>query len=524
MSTRPLWLGSGWRAIAAKETVQAMNPTTGAALEDRFPVSGWAEMDEALTHAADAAPALREASPKLLAELLNNYAAAIEKSADALAEIAHQETALPIAPRLKTVEIPRTTAQLRQAATAAVDGSWALPTIDTKNNIRSAHAPLGPVLVIGPNNFPFAFNAISGGDFAAALAAGNPVIAKGHPSHPGTTARLAELLMPIVESSGLPAGAVQLLYHMPPDVGLRAVADPRLASVAFTGSRKAGLALKAAADAAGKPAYLEMSSLNPLVILPAAIAERSAKIADEYADSALAANGQFCTNPGLVFMLAGDVTEQFIAAVRERFDARASSALLSKHVLGGLTQNVESLRHAGAKILTGGAAIEASCSFKNTLLRVDGDAFVKNPHPFQTEAFGNAALFVVAKDLQQLTQMLKSLEGQLTGCIYSDTTGKDEHAYQQIALLLRRKVGRLLNDKMPTGVALSPAMNHGGPYPATGHPAFTAVGIPASMRRFSQLECYDNVRDARLPALLQNQNHFKAWRMVDGKCTQEDLA
>jgi NADP-dependent aldehyde dehydrogenase len=500
-----------------------MNPSSGAALDDRFPVSGWPDMEQALTHAANAAEPLRHASPQLLAEVLSQYASAIEGAADALAEIAQQETALPVIPRLKTIEIPRTATQLRQAAAAAIEGSWALPTIDAKNNIRSCHAPIGPVLVIGPNNFPFAFNAISGGDFAAALAAGNPVIAKGHPSHPGTTARLAELLLPILERSGLPAGTVQLLYHMPPEIGLRAVADPRLAAVAFTGSRRAGLALKAAADAAGKPAYLEMSSLNPLLILPAALKERSAKIADEYADSALAANGQFCTNPGLVLMQRGDEAEAFIAAVQQRFEGRTSSAMLSKQVLEGLSENVTALHRAGAALLTGGA-VAGACRYRNTLLRVSAEAFIANPHLFQTEAFGNAALFVVAEDVWQLADVIRRLEGQLTGCIYSSTGGEDEQIYHELAPLLRRKVGRLLNDKMPTGVALSPAMNHGGPYPATGHPGFTAVGIPASMRRFTQLECYDNVREARLPKLLQNRNAANAWRLIDGQWTRGDVA
>ena len=184
---------------------------------------------------------------------------------------------LPGAPRLKDVELPRTTSQLRQAAAAAREGSWALPTIDTKLNIRSCLASIGPVWVFGPNNFPFAFNSVAGGDFAAAIAAGNPVIAKANTSHPGTTRRVAELAQQAAEKTEMPSGTVQLIYRTSHADGLRLVADARTGATGYTGSRHAGLALKAAADAAGKPIYLELSSINPVVILPGAICRAGRK-------------------------------------------------------------------------------------------------------------------------------------------------------------------------------------------------------------------------------------------------------
>ncbi len=526
MAGHPVLIGGAWQSASFTETFHAMNPATGEALPQEFPVSQWGDLEAALSHAVEAAESLRAVSPEQLARFLSAYAVWIETHAAELIEIAHLETALPKSPRLQTIELPRTTTQLRQAAAAAMEGSWSLPVIDVKNNIRSCHAAIGPVLIMGPNNFPFAFNAVSGGDFAAAIAAGNPVIAKGHPNHPGTTRLLAEGALAALQEGGLPAATVQMIYHMSNDCGLRAAADPRLGAMAFTGSRRAGMALKAAADAAGKPAFLEMSSLNPLVILPGALQERAAKIADEYADSALAANGQFCTNPGLVFLMDSAEADDFSAMVRQRFEARTPSALLSKQVQQGLAAGVAKLLEAGAQALTGGAAADGACAFRNTLLRVDGDAFLAEPAALQTEAFGNAVLFVMVRDADQLAEAIDSLEGQLTGCVYSAAAGgADEALYERIAPLLRRRVGRLLNDKMPTGVALSPAMNHGGPYPATGHPGFSAVGIPGSLRRFSQLECYDNVRPSRLPPILQNHNPGgRAWRMIDGKWTQADVA
>jgi NADP-dependent aldehyde dehydrogenase len=280
-------------------------------------------------------------------------------------------------------------------------------------------------------------------------------------------------------------------------------ADPRLGAIAFTGSRAGGLALKSATDAVGKPAYLEMSSINPLVILPGALRERLAKIADEFADSALAASGQFCTSPGLVLLLAGPESEQFIAEIKSRFESRAPGCLLSQGVARSLAASVRAIHDAGAELVTGGAPVPGpGWRFANTLLRVSAEKFIADPHRLQTEAFGNAALVVVAQSVPQAAQVLWALHGNLTGSIYTDTTGSDDSAYATLSPILRRRVGRLLNDKMPTGVAVSPAMQHGGPYPATGHEGFTSVGIPAAMRRFARLECYDNVRPGRLPVSL----------------------
>ncbi len=429
-----------------------------------------------------------------LATFLERFAERIERRAVELVEMAHTETALPQKPRLADVELPRTTNQLRQAAAAAREGSWALPTIDTKLNIRSCYMPLGPVAVFGPNNFPFAFNSVAGGDFAAAIALGNPVIAKANTSHPGTTRLLAEEAQHAVIETELPAGTVQLLYRTSHADGERLVADHRLGATGYTGSRSAGLALKRAADAAGKPIYLELSSINPVVILPGALNERAEKIAEEFSSSCLMGTGQFCTNPGLVLLLAGPATDKFIADLAGRFGAAPVGTLLSSSVARNFAQNVHELTDAGAEILVGGSKDpSAGYRFANTLLRVSGAKFVQAAEKLQTEAFGNASLIVVAKDAAEAAAVLDHLEGNLTGCIYSDTRGSDDALYEPLAERLRPRVGRLLNDKMPTGVAVSPAMNHGGPYPATGHPGFTAVGIPSSLRRFAMLACYDNV-------------------------------
>lgn len=528
MTQQQILIDGQWRdSQDSSGTFTAVNPATGEALGETYPVSGASDVEAALAAGYRAAQELRSTSPDTIADFLEAYADAIEARSDALVEMAHNETGLPAAPRLSLVELPRTTGQLRQAAHAARERSWCHPTIDTKNNIRSMLAPLGgPVVVLGPNNFPFAFNSLAGGDFAAAIAAGNSVIGKANTGHPGTTRLLAEAALETIEATGVPRALVQLLYRTPPEEGFRLVSDARTAATGFTGSKNAGLKLKAAAEKAHKPIYLELSSINPVILLPGALEERSAEIGGELATSCLMGAGQFCTSPGLVLLLESAQTDEFLNEFSQKLQATPPDVLLGQAGHKGLQQAVQELQDAGAQLVTGGQAVEeAGFRFQNTLLRATGDAFLQNPHALQTEAFGNASLAVVARDVAQLQEILSHLEGNLTGTIYSAQNGVDDALYAEIEPYLRAKVGRLLNDKMPTGVAVSPAMVHGGPPPATGHPGFTAVGIPASMVRFGALHCYDNVRPVRLPRELQDANPTgKIWRFIDGQWTQKSLS
>jgi len=526
MTVQPILIDGQWRQADATSTFRAENPATREPLPDEYPVSAWNDCDAALEAATAAFDVMRGMPGEDIARFLEEYASRIEARKDELIQMANAETALPVSPRLADVELPRTMNQLRQAAAAAREGSWAMPTIDTATGIRSCYAPIGPVCVFGPNNFPLAFGSISGGDFAAAIAAGNPVIAKANSSHPGTTRILAEEAEAARQATGMPPGTVQLIYRTSHPDGERLVSDARTGATGYTGSRSAGLKLKTAADSAGKPIYLELSSVNPVVILPGALRERSGEIAGEFTTSCLMGTGQFCTNPGLVMLLKGEETNAFIEMLRDNFQQAPVGTLLSKGVEANLRTNLGVLQEAGAKLIAGDTAGGGQgYSHANTLLSVTGEEFLANAEALQTEAFGNTSLLVFADDVDQVCVAIDRLEGNLTGCIYSDTAGSDDGAYDRIAPHLRGRVGRLLNDKMPTGVAVSPAMNHGGPYPATGHPGFTAVGIPASLSRFSMLHCYDNVRPHRLPACLQDKNpNGGAWRYIDGRWTQDDVA
>lgn len=523
---QPVLIDGAWIPARSLGGFQATDPSTRQTLPDVYPISDWSDVERALDAAAAIADELRRSPGSRLAAFLETYATKLEARKEELVAMAHAETGLAASPRLADVEFPRTINQLRLGATAARQGAWRAATIDRKAGIRSGFIGIGPVAVFGPNNFPFAFGSLSGGDFVAAIAAGNPVIGKANTSHPGTTRIFGEVALEAVRESGLPPATVQLLYRIEHADGERLVADRRLGAVGYTGARHAGLRLKAAADAVGKPIYLELSSVNPVVMLPGALRERRDELVDEFSGSCLMGAGQFCTNPGMVLLIDDESTRDWIADVALRFDESPRGTLLSPAVEASLKTSVEKLIAAGAQRLTQGSTGDANrCTYPNTLLTVSGTQFLKAADALQGEAFGNASLMVLCADLSQLVEVIERLEGNLTGCVYSAKDGSDEAAYRRVESALRPRVGRLLNDKMPTGVAVSPAMNHGGPFPATGHPGFTAVGLPASIHRFAALACFDAVRHDRLPQWLQDDpGQSDLWRWVDDGWKQGALS
>ncbi len=501
-----VWIDGAWVASRGTGTFRACDPTSGEEFGAEFPISPWEELEQALTAAARADAITREWPAERFAEFLETYAAAMETHAEEICALAHRETALPISPRLRDVELPRAFNQMKVAAQCARTGDWALPTIDETLNIRSCYRAIGPVLVMGPNNFPLAINSISGQDFTAAVAAGNPVIAKGHPAHPGVTRLFGQLAAQAAEKCGFPAGFVQLVYHMEPEDGLRMIRDDRIAAVAFTGSRHGGLRIKEAADQTGKPAYLEMSSINPVFVFADYLRNSADQLADDFFGSCLMGSGQFCTNPGMLILPPGAEADQWVQQMTERFAGSNCGPLFSEPVRQQFLAGISRLQAAGARLLTGGQARPgAGFHTESTLLQVSAAEYLQRPRDFQQEAFGNSSLLVTEASTANMVAIASALEGQLTGCVYLSESEEDERAYRLLEPILRRQVGRLLNNKMPTGVAVTAAMNHGGPYPATGHAGFTAVGLPASIRRFSMLACYDNIPPHRLPELLRSK-------------------
>ncbi|WP_256645851.1 aldehyde dehydrogenase family protein [Thermomonas paludicola] len=508
-----------WRApIDATGSFRALDPATGEAIGPAFPRSGADDVELAVVSAAQAADALAATEPAHIADFLDAYADAIDATKDELVATAHAETGLPISPRLAEVELPRTSGQLRQAAQAVRDYAWTQPVIDTKAGLRAHFAPLHkPVLVFGPNNFPFAFNAVAGSDFASAIAARNPVIAKAHPSHPATSRLLAALAHDAAVACGLPAASVQLLYDIEPALGLRLAGDRRFGAIGFTGSRTAGLALKAAADAAGIPIFAEMSSVNPVFLLPGALRERGATLAQEFFASCTMGSGQFCTNPGIVLVPAGADGDAFVACAAEKFEAAAPMVLFSQGVQRHLADAVQALRAAGARVEAGKAqAGGPGFRYAPTLLAADGAAFLANAQALQREAFGPVSLLLRYRDENEAVALAHAFDGNLTGSLFAASDGSDDVAWRRIAAALRPRVGRLIDGKWPTGVAVSPAMQHGGPYPSTSHAGFTSVGMPGAIHRFAQWQSFDNVRDDRLPPDLRDANPFGMQRRVDG--------
>ena len=524
MATHQVLIDGQWRDSNSTGNFQANNPKTATPIAEDYPVSSWAEVESALDAAVVAFEKIRQLPRETIASFLEKYADRLDARSEEIRTMAALETALPFDTRL-VGELGRTTGQLRQAAAATRSNSWCMPVIDTATNIRSVYSAIGPVAVFGPNNFPFAFGSISGGDFAAAIAAGNPVIGKANSMHPATTRLLAEEAQLAATEAGMPSGTVQLIYRIAHSDGEKLASDPRLAAIGYTGSRHAGLVLKKAADAVGKPIYLELSSVNPVVVLTGALTERSDEIADELTGSCLMGAGQFCTNPGMIVVQDDDEATKFIESVAAKFSEAPVGTLFSQSGQSGLASAVETLKSAGAEQVCGGSEGGGEgYSHANTVLKVTGEQFIANAEALQTEAFGASTLIVVASSIQQTSEIIKQLEGNLTGCVYSATDGSDDAAYDAVVPELRLKVGRLINDKMPTGVAVSPAMNHGGPFPATGHPGFTAVGVPGSLVRFSMLQCFDNVRPHRLPEVLKYENPNKVSRQIDGTWTTDDAA
>lgn len=472
--------------------MRSVNPATGEAFGESHARASRAELEALAARAGEAVDALADLPGPRLAAFVEDYARRLEGDREGLARLAHEETALPFAPRLSEVEFNRMCGQLRDAARLLADESWREVARDDANRLRSTLVPLGGAVVsIGPSNFPFAFHGVSGGDFAAAIAARNPVIAKAHPGHPATSARLFGHAAAARDAAGLPEGAVQLFLDCLPEDGEALLAHPAVAALGFTGSRAAGLRLKAVCDRLGKPASLEMSGVNPLFVLPAAAGARAEAVAEAWAASILLGGGQFCTKPGVAFVVGRDGAARFAAKAEAQLAAAAPAVLLTAPIRAHLASAVGALRAAGATIRCGGIAVEPGFRYAPTLAVVDAALARTHAAVVMQEAFGPLGTVVACDDADEALAFARAMEGQLAATVAADP----DDAGMRAALhrVLRFKVGRLLDEAMPTGVAVSPAMVHGGPFPATGDARFTAVGLPASARRFSKALCLDRV-------------------------------
>ena len=519
--TEPVLIDGQWRAAMATGSFRAIDPATGVERPQQWPVSGWSDVDAALDAAVAAASALASLPGARIADFLERYADRLAARGDELVAVAHAESGLAVKPRLADVELPRMLDQLRQAAAAAREGTWRMGMIDSQRNIRSAAFGLGPVVVFPPANFPLAYGAVTGGDFAAAIAAGNPVIAKAHPGHPGVSRIAADEALFAVLETGLPPATVQLVHGISMDDGTRLVADGRVGGTGFTGGQEAGKRLYAAAAAAGRVIWVEMGSLNPVVLLPGALAERGAEIAGELTASVTGSAGQFCTKPGFVFLISDEAAATFTTAVAERFEAIGAQVLLGKVGRERLVAALAQLKSAGARVLAGGGVGDGPCSHRPTVLAVPAALLVARPEALLIEAFGNATVLVQCASVGELMQAVTCVPGALAASIYSAKDGRDDATVGQVAASLVARAGRIIENRMPTGLAVTPPMQHGGPWPSAGPPFFSAVGMPWSILRFARRICFDGWSHQRLPECLRDEApEGRPWRFLDAAWTR----
>lgn len=500
----------GARDARRDSVFHGVEAATGRTLPQGFAEATTADVAEACALAEAASAEFGAMEPARRATFMEAVASAIDAIGDILITTAMAETGLPRA-RLEH-ERGRTTGQMRLLATEVRDGVWIDAVIDPalperrppRVDLRRMNLPLGPVAVFGASNFPLAYSA-GGGDTAAAFAAGCPVVVKGHPAHPGTGELVARAVRAAAQAAGLHEGVYSYLPGSTHALGAALVADPRIKAVGFTGSRVGGLALLDIAQRRPEPipVFAEMSSINPVVFMPAALASNAAALATAFVASLSSGAGQFCTNPGLVLALDGPDLDAFMTAAATALDAVLPQVMLTPHIRGSYEKGVAALDdNASARRIGTGALFTTTAA-----------AFIADPS-LGHEVFGVASVIVRCADLQELARVIDSLEGQLTATLHAAPA--DALCAAPILAKLQAKAGRVIANGWPTGVEVTHAMVHGGPFPATSDGRTTSVGTLAMMR-FLRPVCFQNMPDALLPPPLQATNPWGIPRRVDGR-------
>lgn len=505
-----------WRSGA--QSFAAVEAASGAPLEPGFAEASAEDVADACAAAADAQPLFAALPLPQRAAYLRLVAEKIDALGDTLTRRAMQESGLPEA-RLAG-ERGRTVGQLRLFAEEVEGGAWQGLRIDhaipdrtpPKPDLRMRKVPLGPVAVFGASNFPLAFS-VAGGDTAAALAAGCCVVVKGHPAHPGTSELVAGAILEAIRDSGLPGGVFSLVNGTAHALGEALVKDPRIAAVGFTGSRAGGLALMAhaAARPVPIPVYAEMSSVNPVVLMPHRLAEAAEALASAYVGSLSLGAGQFCTNPGIVLAIEGEATTRFLAAVAEALGGIPAQTMLTAGIHSAYGQGIEAIAGHGATLVGTGAEGSGTCG-RAHVFTVSGADFRANP-ALGHEVFGPSSIVVRCADLAELAAILAEMEGQLTATLHM---AEADHAdARRLVPILENRAGRIIANAWPTGVEVTHAMVHGGPFPATSDGRSTSVGTLA-IERFLRPVSYQDFPAALLPKPLLD-GRAGVLRRVDGR-------
>lgn len=487
-----------------------------------------AEIDKAVTLAAQCFDAYRNTSTSSKIFFLESLTEAIAQSKELLVKVSMQETSLPQA-RLEG-EITRTINQIKLFASLLKDGVWVRAVIDTaqpdrkplpKADIRQMQVPIGPVAVFGASNFPFAFS-VAGGDTIAALAAGCPVVYKAHHAHPATSELVAKIVIDTAAKCKMPNGIFALLQGKTNACSISLVTHPLIKAVAFTGSFKGG---KALFDAAAKrdepiPVYAEMGSVNPVFLLPGCLQQNAISVAEKLAASNLQNAGQFCTNPGLIFSIRSAHTENFLSSFANVIKNSNAEHMLSESICSNYNTSIKSLLvNESAKLRSYGKEIDSDKNAVAHMFQTDAKTFLANKDLWH-EVFGPASIHIVADNADELMMLANSLQGQLTASIWADE--EDMQLAKDLATILELKAGRVIMNNVPTGVEVTHAMVHGGPYPATTDARTTSVGS-AAIYRFTRPVCYQNFSDQLLPDALKNSNPLDIPRLVNGKVSGDKI-
>lgn len=523
MELKGVSLIAGKDGTAKGAEFRAVNPQSGELIEPRFVSASAEDVDAAARGAEQAFAVYRRLSGRERGLFLRSIADGLDEASAELAARAQLETALP-QPRLQG-EIRRAANQFRLFAEVVEEGSWLAARIDTalpdrkpqpRPDIRSMLRPIGPVAVFGASNFPIAFS-VAGGDTASALAAGNPVVVKAHPAHPGTSEISARVIAESVRACGLPAGVFSLLFDSGIEVGKALVQHPLICAVGFTGSLGAGRALMdlAAQRPRPIPCFAEMSSTNPVFVLPSALRARGTQLASGLFQSFTGSAGQMCTKPGMVFVPQQTETEPFVSELRALTAVSGAFTLLTPGIAANYQKSLQSRSSRKDVEVRTAEAANGDCSASAALLETQIEDFLKSPE-LSHELFGPTSLLIHYQERKAILKAAEELDGHLTASVFGSP--EDLAEYRDLIEILERKVGRIIFNGFPTGVEVAHAMIHGGPYPATSDSRFTSVGSQAILR-FARPVCYQGLPDAALPEELRNANPLKVLRLTNGRLT-----
>ena len=518
---------AGTQVRSTGAAFRGIEPGTGRELEPDYFEASAEDVNAAVSAAAEAFADYRSRPPADRARFLREIATQIESLGDDLIERANQETALGVE-RLRG-ERGRTVNQLRLFADVIDEGSWVGARIDRampdrkplpRPDLRRMLIPIGPVIVFGASNFPLAFS-VAGGDTASALAAGCPVVIKAHPAHPGTSELVASAVEKAIQATGMPVSVFSMLQGRSPQLSLALVRHPEASAVGFTGSLRAGRAIfdAAAARPSPIPVFAEMGSVNPVFLLPGALAERGEQISQGLKQSVTMGVGQFCTKPGVVVGLENEQTRKFVESASQLMKSAPPGAMLHAGIQSAYLQGVREVSNLPRVQIAATAEAPPPMQVVPTLFVTDGETFLKDTR-LGVELFGPSAVFVSASSKEQMLEIARDLEGHLTATLHG--TPEDLREYRELVDLLQQRVGRLIFNGFPTGVEVCPSMQHGGPYPATTDARTTSVGT-AAIERFVRPICFQGFPQDALPPELQDPNPRKIWRLVDSKWTKDPI-